>query len=44
MGAPKGMPKMVDLDLLIQAGIDPKTGLPRKMAKRTSSRASSSSW
>ena len=34
MGAPKGMPKMVDLDLLIQAGIDPKTGLPRKMAKR----------
>ena len=32
--APKGMPKMVDLDLLIQAGIDPKTGLPRKMAKR----------
>ena len=25
---------MVDLDLLIQAGIDPKTGLPRKMAKR----------
>ncbi len=34
MGAPKGMPKMVDLDLLIQAGIDPKTGLPKKMAKR----------
>ena len=34
MGAPKGMPKMVDLDLLIQAGIDPKTVLPRKMAKR----------
>lgn len=34
MGAPKGMPKMVDLDLLIQAGIDPKTGLPRRMAKR----------